>query len=232
MKNIWLSSQQRDINIYIKLKIFILKKFYYLQWELVKAEVGFPQYFQLQSPVFISAFFLAFFNIVVHLSLSMNCAFGRALNGSTIVVISCGHYSHHALCVFIYLSDSHLAAITNASNCNQQPLGAFNASAAPCHRWVSPWVNARQLLRSFCVYYPWIDACSCYKSNKTYYKCLSQSPPLPSSSRSPPLSPSPSVRSCLELPLLFRLKRLEMCQQSDKFRTNYAAATNDDDDDN
>lgn len=35
-----------------------------------------------------------------------------------------------------------------------------------------------------------------------------------------------------ELTLLFRLKRLEMCQQSDKFRTNYAAATNDDDDDN
>lgn len=35
-----------------------------------------------------------------------------------------------------------------------------------------------------------------------------------------------------ELALLFRLKRLEMCQQSDKFRTNYAAATNDDDDDN
>lgn len=134
MKTIWLSSQQRDINIYIKFKHIylqnILGKFYYLQWELVKAEVGFPQYFQLQSPVFISAFFLAFFNIVVHLSLSMNCAFGRALNGSTIVVISCGHYSHHALCVFIYLSDSHLAAITNASNCNQQPLGAFNASAA------------------------------------------------------------------------------------------------------
>lgn len=32
--------------------------------------------------------------------------------------------------------------------------------------------------------------------------------------------------------LLFRLKRLEMCQQSDKFRTNYATAANDDDDDN
>lgn len=104
-----------------------------------------------------------------------NCAFGRALNSSSIVRISCGHYSQHALCVFIYLSDSHLAAITNASNCNQQPLGAFNASRAVAG--VSPWVNARQLLRSFCVYYPWIDACSCYKSNKTYYKCLSQPPP-------------------------------------------------------
>jgi len=39
-------------------------------------------------------------------------------------------------------------------------------------------------------------------------------------------------RRHLCLALLFRLKRLEMCQQSDKFRTNYAATTNDDDDDN
>lgn len=109
--------------------------------------------------------------------------------------ISCGHYSHHALCVFIYLSDSHLAAITNASNCNQQPLGAFNASRAVAG--VSPWVNARQLLRSFCVYYPWIDACSCYKSNKTYYKCLSQPPPPLPLSLSPPLSRTPSVLSSL-----------------------------------
>lgn len=47
--------------------------------------------------------------------------------------------------------------------------------------------------------------------------------------RSPTTRPAPSV---LVSALLFRLKRLEMCQQSDKFRTNYAAATNDDDDDN
>jgi len=52
-------------------------------------------------------------------------------------------------------------------------------------------------------------------------------------------TPAPTIALTLPLPkrnlrlaLLFRLKRLEMCQQSDKFRTNYAATTNDDDDDN
>lgn len=141
--------------------------------------------------------------------------------------------THTTHCVYLF---TYLTVIWPQLPTHPIVISSLLAPSTPpllCHRWVSPWVNARQLLRSFCVYYPWIDACSCYKSNKTYYKCLSQLSPSPSPcSRSPPLSPSPSVRSCLELALLFRLKRLEMCQQSDKFRTNYAAATNDDDDDN
>jgi len=45
-----------------------------------------------------------------------------------IVYVSWDHYLDPALntlyiYIFIYLTGSHLAAITNASNCNQPPLG-------------------------------------------------------------------------------------------------------------
>lgn len=87
--------------------------------------------------------------------------------------------THTTHCVYLF---TYLTVIWPQLPTHPIVISSLLAPSTPpllCHRWVSPWVNARQLLRSFCVYYPWIDACSCYKSNKTYYKCLSQSPPLP-----------------------------------------------------
>lgn len=119
-----------------------------------------------------------------------------------IVYLSWIHYSHLNI-LFIYLFGSHLAAITKAFNCNQRRVLAALRSAG-----CIPGVKRVNYLKFLCLLA--LDS----RGGR------SRMPAAATSQIKHITNATPSIWA-----LLLRLKRLEMCQQSDKFRTNYAAST-------